>query len=157
MTTSMTWLLGVSLASIALYLVQRTVFKQNPAPLPPGPTPLPIFGNLFDFPRERPWFTYAKWGKKFGTVLVSTMPGASVRRGAHSLWQGTSSMSRSSASTSSFLILAKPPSRCSTRRAPSILTDLFFRLLATFLAVNTVWLSFHMAILSAKPANISIA
>ncbi|KIM62440.1 hypothetical protein SCLCIDRAFT_24975 [Scleroderma citrinum Foug A] len=74
----MTWLLGASLTSITAYLVQRTVFKRNPAPLPPGPTPLPILGNLFDLPKERPWLTYAEWGKKFGTVLLGTMPEASI-------------------------------------------------------------------------------
>jgi len=81
MTTSMTWLLVVSLTSIALYLVQRTVFKRNPAPLPPGPTPLPILGNLFDLPKESPWVTYAEWGKKFGTVLLGTVPEVSAERG----------------------------------------------------------------------------
>ena len=157
MTTSMTWLLGASLTSITAYLVQRTVFKRNPAPLPPGPTPLPILGNLFDLPKERPWLTYTEWGKKFGTVLLGTMPEASVRRGTHILSQGTSFISRSSASTSSFLIPARPLSRCSTRRASSILTDLFFHLSVIFLVVNTVCPSFHMAKLSAKLANVSIA
>ncbi|KIM61563.1 hypothetical protein SCLCIDRAFT_121959, partial [Scleroderma citrinum Foug A] len=38
-------------------------------PLPSGPTPLPILRNLFDLPKERPWFTYAKWGKKFGDII----------------------------------------------------------------------------------------
>ena len=157
MTTSMAWLLGASLASIVVYLVQRTVFKQNPAPLPPGPTPLPILGNLFDLPKEKPELTYAEWGKKFGTVLLGIIPEASVRRGAHILWQGTSCMSISLASTSSFLILARSLSRCSTRKASSILTGLFFHLSVIFLVVNTVYPSFHMAKHSAKSANVSIA
>ncbi|KIM50598.1 hypothetical protein SCLCIDRAFT_1225241, partial [Scleroderma citrinum Foug A] len=62
-------LLGASLASIAVYLVQHTIFKRNPAPLPPGPTPLPILGNLFDLGKERPELTYAEWGKKFGDIM----------------------------------------------------------------------------------------
>jgi len=68
--STMAWLLGAFLACIVVYFVQPTVFKRNSAPLPPGPTPLPILGNLFDLPKERPELAYAEWGKKFGTVLL---------------------------------------------------------------------------------------
>ena len=67
MTSFVTWL-GVCLAGVAVYLIQR-ILKRNPAPFPPGPTPLPIVGNLFDLPTAKPWLTYVDWGKKFGTVL----------------------------------------------------------------------------------------
>ena len=67
MATSTTWL-GVSLAGIAVYCV-RIFLKRNPAPLPPGPKPLPVLGNLFDLPSEKPWVTYAEWSKSFGMVV----------------------------------------------------------------------------------------
>lgn len=60
-------LLLVVLGGIAL----RKYFsssKLNPQrlPLPPGPKPLPIVGNLFDVPKSLPWVTYANWGKLHG-------------------------------------------------------------------------------------------
>ena len=33
---------------------------------PPGPTPLPIIGNILDIPRNNPWKTFAEWGKIYG-------------------------------------------------------------------------------------------
>ena len=66
MTTSTIWL-GVSLVGTTVYCVHRIFLKRNPAPLPPGPKPLPILGNLFDLPTETPWVTYAEWSKSLGT------------------------------------------------------------------------------------------
>ena len=71
MATSTTWL-GLSLAGIAVYCVHRSFLKRNPAPLPPGPKPLPVLGNLFDLPIENPWVTYAEWSKSFGTMVRHT-------------------------------------------------------------------------------------
>ncbi|KAJ3555935.1 hypothetical protein NM688_g2302 [Phlebia brevispora] len=35
-------------------------------PLPPGPRPWPIFGNIFDVPADKPWVTYRAWSEKYG-------------------------------------------------------------------------------------------
>ncbi|KAL4061719.1 cytochrome P450, partial [Scleroderma yunnanense] len=51
-----------------VYITQRFLFTRNPAPLPPGPKPLPLVGNLFDIPVIKPWLTYADWGKKYGDI-----------------------------------------------------------------------------------------
>lgn len=32
----------------------------------PGPTPLPVIGNLLQIPRETPWKTYKEWTKTYG-------------------------------------------------------------------------------------------
>ncbi len=35
-------------------------------PLPPGPTPLPIVGNVFGLPIIRPWLRFRDMGKEYG-------------------------------------------------------------------------------------------
>ncbi|KAF8158927.1 hypothetical protein K438DRAFT_1450456, partial [Mycena galopus ATCC 62051] len=41
----------------------------NRPPLPPGPKPMFIMGNLHDIPKEVPWITYTEWGKRYGEVI----------------------------------------------------------------------------------------
>ncbi|KAH9170543.1 cytochrome P450 [Lactarius sanguifluus] len=38
-------------------------------PYPPGPTPLPLIGNLRDVPMLSPWVEYAKMSKKYGDII----------------------------------------------------------------------------------------
>ncbi|KAI0311891.1 cytochrome P450 [Amylostereum chailletii] len=52
------------------YIVNQTVFRQQrQLPLPPGPKPWPIIGNLLDVPKVRPWEGYAEWGRKYGNIF----------------------------------------------------------------------------------------
>ncbi|KAL4079442.1 cytochrome P450 [Scleroderma citrinum] len=67
MFNAITWL-EICSASVIVYIIQRIAFKRSPAPLPPGPRPLPLVGNLFDIPRIKPWLTYAQWGEKYGDI-----------------------------------------------------------------------------------------
>ncbi|KAJ3574478.1 hypothetical protein NP233_g1744 [Leucocoprinus birnbaumii] len=45
--------------------------RRSGLPLPPGPRPLPLVGNLFDQPQETPWLTYLSWSKQYGSDIVS--------------------------------------------------------------------------------------
>ncbi|PSK59245.1 3-hydroxyphenylacetate 6-hydroxylase [Elsinoe australis] len=39
--------------------------------LPPGPFPLPIFGNHFALPSNKPWITFEKWSKQYQNPLIT--------------------------------------------------------------------------------------
>lgn len=59
-------LVVTGLAVIAsLYLRAR----KNQLPLPPGPKGLPIFGNMFQLPKECGWIKYEEWSKEIGEFL----------------------------------------------------------------------------------------
>jgi len=44
--------------------------RNNPhnLPFPPGPKPLPLVGNIFDFPRENEGVAYLKMAQRYGQV-----------------------------------------------------------------------------------------
>lgn len=59
---------GAALA-LLVFLYHRNKFTSHILPLPPGPEPLPLLGNLFDLPLTREYETYTKWGKLYGDVV----------------------------------------------------------------------------------------
>jgi cytochrome P450 len=61
--------LAAALALLAVYL--HSSYRK--APLPPGPKPLPLIGNLFDMPRSDEYKTYAKWGQYGDVVHVNVL------------------------------------------------------------------------------------
>ncbi|KAG6332883.1 hypothetical protein ID866_6208 [Astraeus odoratus] len=68
----------VFISFLALYVVKYMLSKRRPAPLPPGPKPLPLIGNMLDIPTFKPWLTYAEWGVKFGDMSHVEMFGKHI-------------------------------------------------------------------------------
>ncbi|KAG6333885.1 hypothetical protein ID866_5198 [Astraeus odoratus] len=67
MLSEITWL-DLCLAGVGVYLVKQIISKKNPAPFPPGPTPLPLLGNMLDMPSIRPWLGLAELSNRFGDM-----------------------------------------------------------------------------------------
>jgi hypothetical protein len=58
--------LNAAILGLSLYLVYSLWRKKAPdLPLPPGPSKLPLVGNLFDIPSKHPWKTYMAWSRKY--------------------------------------------------------------------------------------------
>lgn len=49
-------------AAVALY---RAITRRD-SRLPPGPKQLPLFGNLFNAPKDEQWLVYREWSRAFG-------------------------------------------------------------------------------------------
>ena len=61
---------GSSLATLVVLSVILVYFKNHQTkretPLPPGPRPLPILGNILDMPSKDEWLTLTRWGQQYG-------------------------------------------------------------------------------------------
>ncbi|KAF9447305.1 putative CyP450 monooxygenase [Macrolepiota fuliginosa MF-IS2] len=62
------------MAAWAIYHRLKQSSKQK-LPLPPGPKPLPLVGNLFDYPHDSPWLTYRDWCKEYGEIVSISILG----------------------------------------------------------------------------------
>lgn len=62
----------VSIAALTLLVIYawRVLFSNSrPANFPPGPSGLPIIGNLHQIPRGLPFLAFDQWSKKWGPIV----------------------------------------------------------------------------------------
>uniref|UniRef100_A0A1B6FWU3 Cytochrome P450 n=1 Tax=Cuerna arida TaxID=1464854 RepID=A0A1B6FWU3_9HEMI len=61
------------IGTIVLFIVSALLLylwsKRRPNNFPPGPTPLPIIGNIHQMPRGHFWIAVDKWSKKYGPII----------------------------------------------------------------------------------------
>src|ERR1700761_8605148 len=58
---------GLLLGVIAVLPSVVASFKSSK--YPPGPRPLPLLGNIFDFDARQPWPAFTKWKEIYGMYL----------------------------------------------------------------------------------------
>lgn len=66
---------GITTSVLALGIVTVLAWtlrdrSRNRLPLPPGPKPFPLIGNVLDMPREKEWETYERWSRQYGTSFL---------------------------------------------------------------------------------------
>ncbi|PQE17120.1 cytochrome P450 protein [Rutstroemia sp. NJR-2017a BBW] len=62
---------------IGAYVVTRRKSTSS-LPLPPGPKPLPIIGNLHQAPKSYGWRKYREWSKQYGPIVHVNMLGQPI-------------------------------------------------------------------------------
>lgn len=77
--------LSVSDTAVAVFgllsvylLLQGLLIRQTSVPLPPGPRPLPLIGNVHQLPAIYQERTFREWGKKYGNIIFARMFQTSV-------------------------------------------------------------------------------
>ena len=62
---------------IGVYLATRPKSTSS-LPLPPGPKPFPIIGNVHQAPKSYGWRTYREWSQQYGPIVHVNMLGQPV-------------------------------------------------------------------------------
>jgi hypothetical protein len=56
-------------AGLFVFYVYKRQSARGSLPLPPGPKPLPVIGNLLDIPKDNEWQTFQAWNERYGDVV----------------------------------------------------------------------------------------
>ncbi|KAF8889423.1 cytochrome P450 [Gymnopilus junonius] len=62
-------LVNMAIFVFGIFVLGAFLARMYTLPLPPGPSKIPIIGNLLDMPSSYDWLTFAEWGKKWGGIV----------------------------------------------------------------------------------------
>ncbi|KIJ53803.1 hypothetical protein M422DRAFT_25570 [Sphaerobolus stellatus SS14] len=60
--------LAILCCTVFIYYLRNSIRRRK---LPPGPSKLPLLGNLLQIPKEKAWVTFREWGHQFHTNIVA--------------------------------------------------------------------------------------
>ncbi|KAF8919622.1 CyP450 monooxygenase [Mucidula mucida] len=63
--------------AVIVFMIKSRLIQRK-TPYPPGPTPLPILGNLLDIPKGKPWECFAELSKTYGDLVYMSAAGINV-------------------------------------------------------------------------------
>ncbi|KAJ7087130.1 cytochrome P450 [Mycena epipterygia] len=66
---SLVFVLAAVFIPLLLFSLKHVPISRVTSQFPPGPSPLPILGNLFDWPVHSGWLTFTEWTKKYGDLV----------------------------------------------------------------------------------------
>lgn len=72
-----TWILLLSISvpvCLAIYSYLNVLILRRQ--LPPGPFPLPVFGNHYEIIRWRPWTQFEKWSQQYNSPMITIWLGS---------------------------------------------------------------------------------
>lgn len=68
--------LPLGFAIVCVLLLAKSIWTRSTRlPLPPGPKPLPLIGNLHQVPKSLQWFHFYHWSRQYGPVMHLSMAG----------------------------------------------------------------------------------
>ncbi|KAJ7701790.1 cytochrome P450 [Mycena rosella] len=63
-------ILGLLAAAVLSAELLRRLLHAKRLPLPPGPPPRLLTGNVHQLPKSEPWLRYAEWAKEYGPIVT---------------------------------------------------------------------------------------
>lgn len=70
--------IGALICAALVGVVRYGMEKKKVLPLPPGPRPIPIVGNIRGIALNAPWLAYTEWGKQYGDIVYSHLFGQHI-------------------------------------------------------------------------------
>ena len=71
-------MIGVVVLSVAALVWYLYTFYRNTSALPPGPTPVPLLGNVHQLSHKRPELTINQWARERGGVATMHFGGQRI-------------------------------------------------------------------------------
>ncbi|KAG1818148.1 cytochrome P450 [Suillus subaureus] len=70
--------IGALICATLVGAVCYSMERRKVLPLPPGPRPMPIIGNIRGIDINAPWLAYTEWGKQYGDIVYSHLFGQHI-------------------------------------------------------------------------------
>ena len=71
-------MIGAVVLSVVALVLYLYTFYRGASALPPGPTPMPLLGNVHQLPHERPELTINQWARERGGIVTVHFGGQRV-------------------------------------------------------------------------------